>query len=169
MRTLKRYGQDFDYREFEEYEVEESAPWMNHPRVDEMFYVPMDFCRLFADQTRLDLLARTEAEWICEIGTSIVEDGLREPAVMAFDETGKLRYHDGYHRMLTGELECIPVILQEARPNVRGYGRPIGSIMREMFEALFGDVPTAVKKSKARSFRPSQSDPQEGDSQEAFD
>lgn len=162
MRILKRYGQDFDYREFEVYEVEESEPWMDHHRIDEIYYVPIEFCRLFADRTRLDLLSRTEAEWICEIGTSIAEDGLREPAVMAFDENGKLRYHDGYHRMLTGELESIPVLLEEARPNVRGYGRPIGSIMREMFEALFGDVPTAVKKSKARSFRLSQSDTQEG-------
>lgn len=109
-------------------------------REEEIFWVPLDFCKLYADPKRITLLERTEPEYLAEIQRSVMEDGIREPATMVLDESGKMRYHDGYHRMIVLERigrKSIPVVLKTSE-RIKGYGKTIDPTL---FKVLFSDAP----------------------------
>ncbi len=138
MRSLKRYGSTFRFREFANATVKKSEPWMY--RQEEIFWVPVSFCKLFADPKRITLLERTEPDYLNEIQASVMDEGMHEPATMVLDESGKMRYHDGYHRMIVSERigrESIPVVLKIVE-RVNGYGRQVSSTL---FKVLFSNAP----------------------------
>ena len=109
-------------------------------REEEIFWVPVAFCKLYADPKRITLLERTEPEYLSEIQRSVMDDGIHEPATMVVDESGKMRYHDGYHRLIVSERigrESIPVVVKTSE-RIKGYGKIIGP---SLFKVLFSNAP----------------------------
>lgn len=113
-------------------------PWR---AADYDFVVPVEFALIFADRHRMVSIERDEQEYIASLVDSISSNGLMEPPVMVYDHFGKLRYHDGYHRLIAlshvDSIKRIPVKLRES-PRVRGYGRLVGEEIISIFEVFDG-------------------------------
>ena len=111
-------------------------PWRRQTLYSRIYLFPVQFCELFAEKAKIQNIRRKEYNYIVELIESISKDGLFNPCIMKYDNNGKLRYHDGYHR-LTAILDIegfnyIPIIL-ESSPKIKGYGRLVNE---EMFSML---------------------------------
>lgn len=105
------------------------TPWRDHYLADSFLVVPKSLALQFADRSYMSRLWRQEPDRLAELAAQIAEDGLREPLTMYYDEAGKLRYHDGYHRLCVMEnmdfIRVLPVLLKRS-DRVKGYGRNVG-------------------------------------------
>lgn len=112
-------------------------PWTL--KSDPIYLVPVEFAYLFADKGKIANIERTEEPYIAELIESISTEGLREPALMKFDEFGKLRYHDGYHRLTAirriDGFTDIPVRIKQS-PRIVGYGRSFAEEVYNVFSAI---------------------------------
>ena len=101
-------------------------PWTDHQWVDDCIVLPRDVCLFFADHRKMRNIERQEPGKINELRDSISTIGLTTPIIMTWDDTGKIRYHDGYHRLtamrvLDNPLR-IPVLLRHS-DRVKGVGQ----------------------------------------------
>lgn len=94
----------------------------------EVYLVPMDLIDTFIDRRQLQETIRRDSDQIASLAAQIDTQGLFVPPLVKFDATGKIRYHDGYHRYgaieSLGYFHSIPVTLEES-PAVKGYGRQL--------------------------------------------
>lgn len=144
-RNLDEFDVDWTFSEgfFSPVILRDLQPWRNHPLASECHVIPKELALLVADQDYMAKILRSDWEdaKMSSLRESILNEGLREPLTMVYDSGGKLRYHDGYHRLCIlqeiGHVKSIPVFLQYS-PRVKGYGRPIGVFVPEIFQLFSG-------------------------------
>jgi len=114
-------------------------PWRDHPKADELYLVPVSFVKIFLENAHVVQIRHQAATKVAELRDSIRLEGLQQPCTMVYDATGKLRYHDGHHRLTAileiPEITHIPVFLKETK-KVKGYGRPISEEVVALFQFL---------------------------------
>lgn len=142
-RSLKRYGPDFDYVVFDDpIDVTPKEPWREHRLADRVILVPCGVLRLFADPARISLLLHQEHEKVRldQVGASIAATGLTDPCTVFYDDYGKVRFHDGYHRLIVSDridwLNVLPTVLEHS-DRITGYGRPIEEFLETVLWAGF--------------------------------
>ena len=115
------------------------TPWRLHPKAEECLLLPRSVCFYFADQQKMRNIERLEPEKVSELRESISKEGLKVPLKMTWDAHGKIRYHDGYHRMtamrVLDEPQHVPVLLSRS-DRVKGYGRQPEHYIELLFSAL---------------------------------
>lgn len=122
--------------------VPRPEPWREHQLTvhNTIYLLPLEFCETFADQQEVHKDRKMVPDKIAWLRESIDEIGLQRPCILVLDATGKLRYHDGYHRMTAiqqiPDFTHIPCILQHSTGRIRGYGRP----MHQVAEIILGMV-----------------------------
>jgi hypothetical protein len=116
------------------------TPWRSHPDAANCIVLPRSICYFFADEKKIRDIERGEHHKISELRDSIAEEGLKVPLKMTFDSLGKVRYHDGYHRLaamrVLDEPAMVPVLLTLSDNRVKAYGRPPEQYMRLLFTEL---------------------------------
>ena len=117
-------------------------PWRDHKmaKTERVYVVPVDFVYRFADPDQIANNRKRVPEKIAELRTSIAEEGLKQPAIMTLDSYGKLRYHDGYHR-LTAILEIegfdkIPVVFRRGTGRTKAFGRQMAAEAEVILELI---------------------------------
>lgn len=130
-------------------------PWRDCPA--DLFLVPLTFVQVFADRKKLNEIVRTESEYITGLAEAINEQGLLVPPLMVFDSAGKVRYHDGYHRLaaieILGYFNAIPVRLEHS-PSVRGHGRPVSEEMPSLFQLFAVNADSTNRSSTKMTLQP---------------
>lgn len=125
-----------------------AEPWRYHSITlsNKIYLLPVAFCETFADLKEVDHNRKMEANKIEWLRESIDEEGLKRPCILVIDATGKLRYHDGYHRLAAvqqvKDFSHIPCILQTSTGRIRGYGRPLHQEVEIILEMLSADTET---------------------------
>lgn len=121
-------------------------PWRQHPHAVEgrVRLLPVEFCAKFADPNQIANNRVRVPEKIEELRRSIAKDGLRVPALMRLDQYGKLRYHDGYHRLTAiqqiPDFVNLPVVIDRVNDNrIKGYGRPLQEEFDFILDFLVAD------------------------------
>jgi ParB-like nuclease domain len=114
-------------------------PWReNFP---EATLVPIDFVSYFVNETEINEKDRFE-RWKCdEVKASLTDDGFHQPMVMYWDDEGRVRFHDGHHRLVAArELgwKTVPVELRHAGEGVilRGYSRELKNHVVDIFASV---------------------------------
>lgn len=117
-------------------------PWRRHCDRHRIYLFPLDFCKIFADKRQLNNISRKEEDYICSLRESIQREGLFNPAVMKYDNNGKLRYHDGYHRLAAvleiDGFDFMPVKIEQS-PRVKGYGRVLSEELLTILDVVDKD------------------------------
>ena len=99
-------------------------PWRDHPDADLVLLLPMEIVNLIADNAELYAARVKNSERIDMLRHSIRENGLEVPPLILFDESGNIRYKDGYHRLASlqdlGTFSEVPVVLKQVSGTIRG-------------------------------------------------
>lgn len=99
--------------------------------------VPVSVLREFADPQILNLHQTRDNDYINEIKDSIQREGLLHPMLLVMDDDGKVRLHDGYHRLAAAQrlgLDHFPTIFQRVQ-RIKGYGVRINERMEAIFQS----------------------------------
>ena len=121
-------------------------PWRHHElaALNRVYLLPLEFCETFADDQQVHNNRKIVPEKIRWLRESIDELGLQRPCIMVLDATGKLRYHDGYHRLTAIQqipgFTHVPCILQHSTGRIRGYGRPMHQVVEIILEMVSADA-----------------------------
>lgn len=130
-------------------------PWRTFP--GPKFLIPLDLVLTFADRNRLANILRTEQEYVFGLADSIDMEGLTTPPTMVYDDAGKIRYHDGYHRLAATlalkYFDSLPVCLVKS-PYVRGYGRLVSEEVPMIFQLFAVNADSTSRSSKKMVLRP---------------
>ena len=106
-------------------------PWRKSymAEVEKTYLVPVEFAYRFADKDQIANNRIRVPEKIAELKASIAVEGLKLPGIMVLDENGKLRYHDGYHRLTAilelEDFDLIPVVFRRSTGKIKAFGRPM--------------------------------------------
>jgi hypothetical protein len=108
------------------------APWKDHQFAKSVYLLPLDFCMTFVDNSYLLKVERDDTLRIAELAESMLVEGIKTPIILVIDGQGKLRYHDGYHRLSVilanrEHFPYIPCLLNHSTGTVRAYGRTVQS------------------------------------------
>jgi hypothetical protein len=120
-------------------------PWRNHDLASRntIYLLPIEFCEMFADDQQIHSNRKMVPEKIEWLRDSIDKEGLKRPCILVVDATGKLRYHDGYHRLTAiqqiPDFTHVPCILQHSTGRIRGYGRPLHQVMEVILKMVSVD------------------------------
>lgn len=115
--------------------------WRNRGDAGEIFLLPVGFIVRFADKGYLQRIQQRDQGKIGVLRDSMVVEGQIVPMGMNLDPSGKLRFHDGYHRLCVA-LErpdlfpLVPVLLDRGTGAIRGYGRNLYEETEFIFEWL---------------------------------
>lgn len=154
MKWFRRNRDDFDVEwdlhgtryapRFPEEPVPFPEPWREHPSAPDCILLPRALVYRFADERKIRDIERTEVSKTADLRASIASEGLKVPLTMTFDSMGKVRYHDGYHRMTAmrplDEPQMVPVLLKMAEGRVKAFGLQPEQYMR----ALFSEIERAI-------------------------
>lgn len=129
MRWFRRSLDDFGPFDWSEdikplFPTRHPEPWRSFN--DDLYLLPVDLIETFIDRRQLEKVKRLDHSHIASLAAQIDAEGLFVPPLVCYDATGKIRYHDGYHRYAAmeslGYFHHVPVRLKESVA-VRGYGR----------------------------------------------
>lgn len=129
MRWFRRSLDDFGPFDWSEdlqplFPTSPPEPWRDFH--EQVYLLPLELVDTFIDRRQLETVKRVDHPHVASLASQIEAEGLFVPPEVVYDATGKVRYHDGYHRYAAieslGYFHSIPVRLRES-PAVRGYGR----------------------------------------------
>ena len=106
----------------------QKEPWRDHHLAADCLLLPYHVVEFFAEERKLNTIARLEPDKVSSLAESIATEGLTTPVEMVWDPQGKFRYHDGYHRLTAMRTipekrpDYIPVVLKQS-DRVHGYGK----------------------------------------------
>ena len=117
-------------------------PWREHflARSERTYLLPVSFVVQFADKDQIANNRVRVPDKVLELKESIDREGLKQPAIMTLDSYGKLRYHDGYHR-LTAILELedfthIPIVFRRGTGRTKAFGRQMSAEAEVILELI---------------------------------
>lgn len=115
-------------------------PWRDYPGSANCLLLPRSVCLFFADEKKIQDIERQEPEKVHDLRTSIAVEGLKVPLIMTWDDHGKIRYHDGYHRMtamrVLDDPQVVPVWFRRSEGRVKAYGRQPEDYIEILFSAI---------------------------------
>lgn len=121
---LRRHSPDFTFRDFPDPLPE---PWRQHPLAGDCWRVPVAFVLKFTDPVELSNKASRDAQHVADLYLDIQQNGITTPLEMWIDQRGKIRLHEGHHRMAAivrlGDIQLVPVLIKRSSGTMRGYGR----------------------------------------------
>jgi hypothetical protein len=119
------------------------APFLPEPwrAIGGVYALPMEFLMPYVDTRRLSIVSKTERAHIDALKPSILSEGLREPCELLLDPTGKLRFDNGYHRLVVLSenptlFKSIPCVVRQVNHPIKGYGRTIPSEIHALLSLL---------------------------------
>lgn len=126
---LKRYGTEWEYREFPEPKETTENPGQ--------YLLPMELVLAFIDKGYHRDRERHDPQRLELLEQSIREEGLHEPILLLLDPDGKIRIHDGNHRLIVLQRlghSKVPVNLEVKPKPVKGYGRKLSDNSELVFQ-----------------------------------
>lgn len=115
-------------------------PWREHHLAEECLEVPREVCYYFADDRKMRDIERTEPEKTSMLRESIASEGLKVPLQMVWDDHGKIRYHDGYHRLTAMRIlrypTVLPVVFTQSTGRIKAHGRQPEHYISFLFDTI---------------------------------
>lgn len=149
MRWYRRELDDFDLRDWHltddghwqpSFPQPFPEPWRQHHDADLCLEVPREVCYLFADDRKMRDITRQEPDKTAMLAESIATEGLKVPLTMTWDDHGKIRYHDGYHRLTAMQhLEnptVLPIIFRRSEGVIRAFGLQPEHYVQQLFDII---------------------------------
>lgn len=119
-------------------------PWRRRPDADEIYFLPLDFVMMFTDRGRMSHIRHREAAYIAELSQSMLTEGILTPLEMNLDREGKIRLHEGHHRIIVANnlqhyFPRVPVKLKRVDGVLRQYGKQLTEAIDDIFRYINRD------------------------------
>jgi len=106
--------------------------------------VPIQFLEMFVDKDQINLILKTEQDYVAQLSDSIDTYGLQRPGRVYYDAAGKLRFQDGHHRYAAtrnlGYFHSFPVSIEASPTMIAARGRQISLEIPAVFGLFAADA-----------------------------
>lgn len=117
-------------------------PWRKHPLGNRAVLVATSAVLALVSPQKLMDIRRRENNYVNEIAASVLNEGIKEPFDLTWDDRGRICMRDGHHRTVIAQdnhIPAVPVVFTHTEVIRQAFSQPIGQIFTDVILALGED------------------------------